>query len=115
LSEHVRILTTEAWETEVGASKGLYLVDFWAPWCPPCRMVGPLVDALAAEKAGLVQVGKLNVDDHPEVAERYGIVSIPTLLLFRDGTLVDRRVGALPLDDLRRLVDARAEAPAATA
>ncbi len=73
MSEHVRTLTTDGWESQVLASKGLYLVDFWAPWCPPCRKVGPLVDALAAEKAGTVQVGKVNVDDHPEIASRYGL------------------------------------------
>ena len=112
MSDHVRILTGDDWEQEVLQSKGLYLVDFWALWCPPCRVLGPLVDTLAGEKAGVVRVGKLNVDEHPDVAERYGIVSIPTLLLFRDGQLVDRRVGALPLDDLRRLVDVPAEAPA---
>jgi thioredoxin 1 len=114
LSEHVRILTSEAWETEVLASKGTYLVDFWAPWCPPCRVLGPLVDALAQETAGVVQVGKVNVDDHPDVASRYGITSIPTLLLFRNGALVEQRVGALPMGDLRRLVAAPAETSAAT-
>jgi thioredoxin 1 len=115
LSEYVRTLTAAGWDVEVLASKGLYLVDFWAPWCPPCRKLGPLVDALAQEKAGALQVGKLNVDDHGAVAERYGISSIPTLLLFRDGALVEQRVGALPLEDLRRLVHVPVEASGATA
>jgi thioredoxin 1 len=116
VSEHVRTLTAAGWEADVLGSKGLYLVDFWASWCPPCRKLSPLVDALAAEKAGVLQVGKLNVDDEPGVAERYGISSIPTLLLFRDGTLIDQRVGALPLADLRQLVEVPAtEARAATA
>ncbi len=72
------------------------VVDFWAAWCPPCRILAPVVEELARKYAGKVAFGKLNVDEHPSVAERYGIMSIPTLLYFRDGRLVDETVGALP-------------------
>jgi thioredoxin 1 len=72
------------------------VVDCWAPWCGPCRVVGPIVDQLAREMAGRVVFGKLNVDDNPRVSQAFGIQSIPTLLVFSGGRLVDRLVGALP-------------------
>ena len=70
------------------------LVDFWAEWCGPCRMVGPIVEELAEEYDGKVQVGKLNVDENAEVPTKFGIRNIPTLLFFKDGQLVDKQVGA---------------------
>lgn len=74
------------------------VVDFWASWCPPCRILSPVVEELARKYAGRVVFGKLNVDENPSVAERYGIMSIPTLLYFREGKLVDETVGALPAE-----------------
>jgi thioredoxin 2 len=77
------------------------LVDFWAPWCGPCRMISPLVEQAGRENAGRLKVVKLNVDEAPALSERYGIRGIPLLVLFRDGTEVDRQVGAVPAERLR--------------
>jgi len=74
------------------------VVDFWAVWCPPCRILSPVVEELARKYAGKVAFGKLNVDEHPSLAERYGIMAVPTLLYFREGKLVDETVGALPAE-----------------
>jgi thioredoxin 1 len=82
------------------------LVDFWAEWCPPCRKLAPVVDALADEYAGRVKVVKLNVDESPEVASRYSIFSIPTLLLFRGGKVVEQHVGFRPREELKAMLDA---------
>ena len=79
------------------------MVDFWAPWCPPCRALAPTIEALAAERPDIV-VGKLDVDDHPSIAERYGVSGIPTVLVFRNGELAARSVGLVPLSTLRDLV-----------
>ena len=79
---------------------GLVLVDVWAPWCGPCRILGPIVDQVAQEMAGRVRVGKVNADESPRVMDAFGIQGIPTLLLFSDGRLVDRVTGALPKPQL---------------
>jgi thioredoxin 1 len=107
LSEMVRAVTDSDFEREVLGADGLVLVDFWAAWCPPCRRLAPTVEALAADYAGRLRVAKVDVDESPDVAARYGIQSIPTLILFRNGQVVDRRLGALPMDDLRQFVDGR--------
>jgi thioredoxin len=72
------------------------LVDCWAPWCGPCRMIGPIMDELAAESHGRYRIAKLNVDENPQTAARFNIASIPTMLIFKDGKLVDRLTGAQP-------------------
>lgn len=82
------------------------LVDFWAPWCGPCRMVAPIVEELAAEYGARVKFLKLNVDENPQVASRYRIRSIPTLLLFKDGERVSQVLGARPKADIQRQLDA---------
>lgn len=75
---------------------GLVLVDFWAPWCMPCRMVGPIVEDLAKEYEGKLKVGKMNVDDHQRVAQEFRVMSIPTVILFKDGQAVEMMIGAQP-------------------
>src|SRR3989442_10911354 len=105
LNESTHVFTGQNWEADVLRAERPVLVDFWAAWCPPCRKIGPLVDELAREYAGRVTVGKLDVDYSPDLAVRYEVVSIPTLLLFRNGQVVDKRVGDLPREDLRSLLD----------
>ncbi|MFY8019924.1 MAG: thioredoxin [Bacteroidia bacterium] len=89
-------ITDSNFEEVVLKSNVPVLVDFWAEWCGPCRMVGPVVEELAKEYDGKAVVGKLNVDHNPQVATQYGIMSIPALLYFKDGKVVDKQVGAVP-------------------
>jgi thioredoxin 1 len=93
-------VTGADWDIEVLQSDKPVLVDFWAEWCHPCRMVAPILDELANEQAASLKVVKLNVDDHPEVARRYAVMSIPTLLVIADGVEKRRFVGARPKDQL---------------
>ena len=92
-------LSDKTFHDFVGANKNV-VVDFWAPWCGPCRMVGPIVEELAEQYAGRIAFGKMNVDDNQEVASEHGIMSIPTLVVFSRGKLVDRIVGAMPKPQL---------------
>ncbi|MFN2506468.1 MAG: thioredoxin [Acidimicrobiales bacterium] len=87
-------LTDVTFDEEVGASDVPLVVDFWAEWCGPCRMVAPVLEAIANENPGKLRITKLNVDDSPEIARRYEVMSIPTLLVFKDGVLKKRMVGA---------------------
>jgi thioredoxin 2 len=88
------------------------VVDLWAPWCGPCRMISPALEQVATELAGRMKLVKVNVDENPGVSGRFGVQGIPTLLLLRDGTVVDRAVGARPAHELRRWVESNLE-PAA--
>src|SRR5512136_1396988 len=96
VNKDVLVLTDENWKKEVAESGIPVLVDFWAEWCPPCRMIAPSIDALAITYSGRVKVGKLNVDENPMVAQAFGIRSIPTLLVFKDGKVTDQQIGAVP-------------------
>ncbi|MFA6094091.1 MAG: thioredoxin [Elusimicrobiota bacterium] len=98
-------LTDANFEQEVLKSPQPVLVDFWAPWCGPCRMLSPLIDELAKEYAGKVRVGKVNTDDHPDVAGRFNISAIPTLMLFKGGKVVEQMVGAQSKADIKRVLD----------
>lgn len=98
-------VTAENFDSEVIQSSGPVLVDFWAPWCGPCRVIGPVVEEFATQYAGKLKVGKLNVDDHPTIAQRFGITGIPALLFFNDGDVVDTVVGAVPKNVLQKHID----------
>jgi len=93
-------------ETEVLQADGPVLVDFWAPWCGPCRMIAPVVEQLAGENAGVIKIGKLNVDEAPGSAQNYGVSSIPTLMIFKAGEVVERFVGVQPKSRLQEAIDA---------
>ena len=98
----VKTLTDATFDTELAGTDKPVIVDFWAPWCGPCRMVGPVVEEIADQHADKVLVGKLNVDENPGVASKFGIMSIPTIILFRDGQPAKKIVGARPKADLER-------------
>ena len=103
-SDKVTHITDRDFDEQVIKGKGLILVDFWAEWCGPCRMVAPILDELAAEYEGQVTIAKLNVDENRETAARFGIRSIPTILFFKDGTQVEQVIGALSKSALKAKV-----------
>ena len=107
-----RVLSDATFEQVVGAGELPVLVDFWAPWCGPCRVVGPVVDQLAREFAGRAVVAKLNVDENPRTAKRFGISGIPALLIFKRGQVVERLLGAQPAAVLRQALAKHLAAPA---
>ncbi len=98
--------TDTNFSSEVLESQVPVLVDFWAPWCGPCRMIAPVVEELALENKGTVKIGKVNIDDNPSAAQNYGVSSIPTLMLFKGGQVVDRYVGVQPKSRLQQALDA---------
>jgi len=97
--------TDANFEAEVLKSKGIVLVDFFAPWCGPCKMMAPTIDKLAADYAGKVKIGKLNVDENQEVGMKFQIQSIPTIIIFKDGQMVDTLTGMQSADTLKQKLD----------
>lgn len=88
-------LSDDSFSKDILESKGVTLVDFWAPWCGPCRQLSPIVEELAKEMEGKMEVYKCNIDENPEVPSKYAVRGIPTLMIFKDGELVDTKVGAI--------------------
>jgi thioredoxin 1 len=104
-ADHLQTFTDGNFEESVIKAGELVLVDFWAEWCGPCKRLAPTVDALAADYAGKVTVGKLNVDDNPNTALKFQIRGIPALLLFKGGQIVESIVGLVPKEDLKKAID----------
>jgi thioredoxin 1 len=104
-----------SWDAEVMKAPGLVMVDFWAVWCGPCQMVAPIVEELANEYAGKLLVMKLNTDENPEIAGRYQVMSIPTILFFKNGRPVEKLVGARPKRQFKEVIDSLLAQSSATA
>src|SRR5512137_1562256 len=99
--EHVVEFTDANFDAEALKSTLPVIVDLWAPWCGPCKMLTPIVEELAGEYAGKVKIGKLNVDDNPQTASKYSVISIPTLLFIKNGSIMDQHVGLLAKNNLK--------------
>jgi thioredoxin 1 len=105
VSEKILYLTDDTFEDEVLKSSEPVLVDYWAEWCGPCKMIAPILDEIASEYTGKIKVAKLNIDDNPQTPPKYGIRGIPTLMLFKDGNVEATKVGALSKSQLTAFID----------
>jgi thioredoxin 1 len=105
VSEKILYLTDDTFEDEVLKSSAPVLVDYWAEWCGPCKMIAPILDEIASEYTGRIKVAKLNIDDNPQTPPKYGIRGIPTLMLFKDGNVEATKVGALSKSQLTAFID----------
>lgn len=99
----IKDINDETFQTEI--KEGIVVVDFWAPWCGPCKMIAPVLEELDKEYDGKVKITKLNVDDYPEVAAKFGIMSIPTLLVFKNGEIQDKTTGFQPKEVFQELIE----------
>ena len=115
MSEKIIHITDDTFEQEVLQSQTPVLVDYWAEWCGPCKMIAPALDHIASEYAGRLKVAKLNIDESPEVANAFGVRSIPTLLVFREGRVVDAQIGAVPQSSIARMIESHLDPTAACA
>ena len=102
MASEAKTLTDATFDDEVIKATTPMIVDFWAPWCGPCRMVGPIIDEIAQEHSDKVAIGKVNVDENPGVASKYGVMSIPTIILFKDGEPAKKVIGARSKADFER-------------
>ncbi len=105
MASEVKTLTDATFDSEVAGADTPMIVDFWAPWCGPCRMVGPVIDEIAQEHGDKVCVGKVNVDENPATAQKFGIMSIPTIILFKDGEPSKKVIGARSKGDFLKEFD----------
>ena len=104
-SKNIIQVTSKSWDADVMNSNLPVLVDFWAEWCGPCRMVGPAVEQLSQTMNGKIKVAKINVDENQEIATKYGIQSIPSLLLFKGGKEIGRTIGAAPKESYQKFIE----------
>ena len=105
MSEHIHHITDDSFESEVIQSSTPVLVDYWAEWCGPCKMIAPLLDDIAQSYAGKLKVAKINIDENPATAPKYGIRGIPTLMIFKNGAVEATKVGALSKSQLTAFID----------
>jgi thioredoxin 1 len=103
-SEKIVVLTEQNFQEVIDGSQIPILVDFWAEWCAPCRMIGPILDEISEEYDGKVKIGKLNVDENRSIAAKFGVMSIPTLILFKDGDIAEQMVGAQPKENVLKVL-----------
>jgi len=108
MSDSTLHLDEATFDAEIGKRKEILMVDFWAEWCAPCRAIAPALEELATDSKGTVSLAKVNVDNSPALAARYGIRSIPTILFMKDGKVVDQVIGAVPKSQLKKKLDALA-------
>jgi thioredoxin 1 len=113
VSEHILQLSDENFEEKVLQASGPVLVDYWAEWCGPCKMIAPALDELSTEMAGKVTIAKINIDENPHVPQKYGVRGIPTMMIFQNGQVAATKVGALPKSKIKEWIESSIPASAA--